>query len=297
MITSARKIIIMILNILLNGVVWGGIYALMSMGLSLQYGVARVLNLAHGEFIMLAAFLTASVCTLPHMNPLISLAIVGPALFIIGFLLYSTLFRHLRKSSPSVGAFEGRSLLATFGLLYIIQYAARLEWGSLPYNIKYLTDPIHFLGVSIQTNRIVAFAFAIGLSVALYLLLSRTRLGKAIRAAAQDPATAGLMGVNINMVLALCFGLGALMAGFAGVLHIMCFPASTVMGLKYTLIAIIVVVLGGMGSIPGCFIGGLILGIAGYAIEQFNAMLSLPAFYAIFLVLLLVRPAGIFGKR
>jgi len=286
-----------ILDIVFNGVVWGGIYALMSMGLSLQYGVARVLNLSHGEFIMLGAFLTFEVCTLTGMNPLLSLVIVGLGLFIIGFLLHSTLFKQLRKSSPSIGAFEGSSLLATFGLLYIVQYAARLEWGSLPYNIIYLETPVRFWGVGIPTNRIVAFAFAIGLGIALYFFLSRTRLGKAIRAAAQDPATAGLMGVNINMVLALCFGLGILLAGFAGGLHILCFPAGTGMGLKYTLIAIIVVVLGGMGSITGCFIGGLILGIAGYAIEQFEPMLSLPAFYVVFLVLLLVRPTGIFGKR
>jgi branched-chain amino acid transport system permease protein len=286
-----------ILDIVFNGVVWGGIYALMSTGFSLQYGVARVLNLSHGEFIMLGSFLTFEVCTLLGITPLLSLPIVGLGLFIIGFLLYGTLFRKLRKSSPSVGAFEGSALLATFGLLYIIQYAAILEWGSLPYNIRYLTTPIRFWGVVIPTNRIVAFAFAIGISLALYFFLSRTRLGKAIRAAAQDPATAGLMGVNINMVLALCFGLGALLAGFAGVLHILCFPASTIMGLKYTLIAIIVVVLGGLGSIPGCFIGGLILGIVGYAIEHFEPLLSLPAFYVIFLVLLLVRPTGIFGKR
>jgi branched-chain amino acid transport system permease protein len=286
-----------ILDIVFNGVVWGGIYALMSAGFSLQYGVARVLNLSHGEFIMLGAFLTFEVCTLLGINPLLSLAIVGPGLFIIGFLLYSTLFRKLRKSSPSVGAFEGSSLLATFGLLYIIQYTARLEWGSLPYNVSYLTTPIRLWGVIIPTNRIVAFAFAIGISVALYLFLSRTRLGKAIRAAAEDPATAGLMGVNINMVLALCFGLGLLLAGFAGVLHILCFPAGTTMGLKYTLIAIIVVVLGGLGSIPGCFIGGLILGITGYAIDHFEPLLSMPVFYVIFLVLLLVRPTGIFGKR
>lgn len=287
-----------ILDIVFNGVVWGGIYALMSMGLSLQYGVARVLNLSHGEFIMLGAFLTFEVSILPGMNPLLSLVVVGLGLFIIGFVLHSTLFKQLRKSSPSVGAFEGSSLLATFGLLYIIQYAARLEWGSLSYNIIYLETPVRFWGVLIPTNRIVAFAFAIGLGIALYFFLSRTRLGKAIRAAAQDPTTAGLMGVNINMVLALCFGLGVLLAGFAGGLHILCFPAGTGMGLKYTLIAIIVVVLGGMGSIPGCFIGGLILGIAGYAIERLSdPMLSLPAFYVVFLVLLLVRPTGIFGKR
>jgi len=287
----------LILDIVFNGVVWGGIYALISMGLSLQYGVARVLNLAHGEFIVLGSFLAFTVCsTFVGINPLLSLAIVGPSLFILGFLLHSTLFRKLFKSSPSFAAFEGSSLLATFGLLYIIQYAVILNWGSLPANVNFLPTPIRILDVIVPTNRVVVLAFAIGISLALYFFLSRTRMGKAIRAASQDPATAGLMGVNINFVLALCFGLGAAIAGFAGVLHILCFPALTNMGLKYTLIAIIVIVLGGVGSIPGCLIGGLILGIVGQTVEHYNAMLAFPAFYVIFLILLIIRPKGIFGK-
>jgi branched-chain amino acid transport system permease protein len=286
-----------ILNMVLGGVLWGGIYALMAMGLSLQYGVARVLNLAHGEFIMIGAYATVSLSALFGINPLLSLAIVGPALLIVGFLLHSTLFRKLRKSSPSLGAFEGSSLLATFGLLYIIQNTAILVWGGLPRRISFLAIPIRFWGVTLMTNRVVAFAFAIVLGLALYFFLSRTRLGKGIRAAAQDPTTAGLMGVNINMVLALCFGLGALMAGFAAVLHSVCFPVTTTMGIGYTLIAIIVVVLGGMGSIPGCLIGGLILGIVGNTVDWIEPILSLPTFYVIFLILLLVRPTGIFGKR
>jgi branched-subunit amino acid ABC-type transport system permease component len=121
-------------------------------------------------------------------------------------------------------------------------------------------------------------------------------MGKAIRAAAQDPAIAGLMGVNINRVLALCFGLGALLAGLAGVLYSMCFSIQATMGLGYTVIAIIVVALGGLGSIPGSFIGGIILGIVGQIVIYFEPSLSLAAYYFIFIVLLMVRPKGILGK-
>ena len=274
----------------------GGIYALIAMGLSLQYGVARVLNVAHGEFIMLGAFGTWALYTTFGINPLISLVIVGPIIFIIGFLLHRTLFRSLLKSSPSLPAFEGSSLLATFGLLYIIQNIAIIVWSSSSRGYTYLATPVNLGGAVFAANRLVTLGFAVGIGLAFYIFLARTRLGKAIRAAAQDPATAGLMGVNINQVLALCFGLGALMAGFAGVLYSMCFSIQATMGLGYTIIAIIVVVLGGLGSIPGSFIGGFILGIIGSIVTYFEPSLSLAAYYFIFILLLLVRPKGIMGK-
>ncbi len=284
-------------NIVLDGVLMGGIYALIAMGFSLQYGVARVLNLSHGEFIMFGGFACFALYTQFGINPLLSLVIVAPGLFIIGFLLHRTLFRKLLKSSPSLPAFEGSSLLATFGLLFIVQNVAKLIWPGLPKLMSFLDDPLNILGATIMTNRVVALVFAIVISLAFYLFLSRTRLGKAIRAAAEDTATAGLMGVNVNQVLALCFGLGASLAGFAAVLYSMCFAISTTMGMQYTIIAIIVVVLGGLGSIPGAFIGGLILGIVSEILRWTEPVLAMPAFYFIFLMLLLVRPTGIMGKR
>ena len=283
-------------NIVLDGVLMGGIYALIAMGFNLQYGVARVLNLSHGEFIMFGGFACLSLYTLFGINPLLSLVIVAPGLFIIGFLLHRTAFRSLLKSSPSPAAFEGSSLLATFGLLFIVQYTAKLIWPGLPKQMSFLAYPIDILGATIMTNRVVALSFAVVIGLAFYLFLARTRMGKAIRAAAQDPATAGLMGVDINRVLALCFGLGALLAGFAAVLHSTCFAISTTMGMQYTLIAIIVVVLGGLGSIPGSFIGGFILGIVSEILRWTEPVLAMPVFYFIFLILLLVRPTGIMGK-
>jgi branched-chain amino acid transport system permease protein len=138
--------------------------------------------------------------------------------------------------------------------------------------------------------------FAIGISLAFYFFLTHTRLGKAIRAAAEDPATAQVMGVNIHRVLAICFGLGALMASFAGVLISMMYDIMPTMGLEYTIIAIIVVVLGGLGSITGSLIGGFILGLIGSIVTYFDAGFSLIAYYVIFILLLLIRPTGILGK-
>jgi branched-subunit amino acid ABC-type transport system permease component len=121
-------------------------------------------------------------------------------------------------------------------------------------------------------------------------------MGKAIRAAAQDPSTAGLLGVNIKLVLALCFGLGAAMAASAGMLISMSYPVHSVMGMEYTVIAIIVVVLGGLGSIPGSFIGGFILGLIGSVVSFFEPGLALAAYYIIFIFLLLLKPTGLMGK-
>jgi branched-chain amino acid transport system permease protein len=161
---------------------------------------------------------------------------------------------------------------------------------------SYLNVGVNFLGTVFAANRLVALLFAVVIGLTFYMVLIHTRLGKAIRAAAEDPATAGLMGVNINQVLALCFGFGALLAGFAGVLVSMCYPIYATMGLEYTLIAIIVVVLGGLGSIPGSFIGGFILGLIGSIVSSWQPSLSIAAYYVLFMLLLLVRPAGIFGK-
>jgi branched-chain amino acid transport system permease protein len=285
-----------ILDILIGGLLIGGIYALIAMGLSLQYGVARVLNIAHGEFIMLGAFGAWILYSSFNISPLISLVIIGPAILIIGFFLHSTMFRSLLKSSPSLDVFEGKSMLATFGLLYIIENLAIIIWGSYPRGYTYLSSPVDLGGAIFPANRLVTLGFAIGIGIAFYIFLARTRMGKAIRAAAQDPAMAGLMGVNINWVLALCFGLGALLAGLAGVLYSMCFSIQATMGLGYTVIAIIVVALGGLGSIPGSFIGGIILGIVGQIVNYFEPSLSLAAYYFIFIVLLMVRPKGIMGK-
>jgi len=288
--------IIRILDVAIAGLMLGGIYALIAVGLSLQYGVARVLNIAHGEFIMLGAFISWSLYTIFGINPLVSMAICGPLVFIIGFILYRTLYTSLRNSSASPAVFEGKSLLASFALLFIIQNVAILIWGADIKGYSYLAFPVNLGGAKFAANRLVTLGFAIVIGLVFYLFLARTRLGKAIRAAAQDPSAAGLMGVNINQVLALCFGFGALMAGLGGTLISISYQIQPTMGLEYTVIALIVIVLGGLGSIQGSFIGGFVLGLVGSIVTYIQPGLSLVAYYVIFMLLLVAKPTGLMGK-
>ena len=287
------------LNIVIGGLLIGGIYSLISVGMSLQYGVAKVMNIAHGEFLMFGAFITFTLQQ-HGVNPLLSIIVVAPVMFVAGFILYRTIFSTIRDRSPNPGVFEGNGLLAAFGLYFIFQSVGTQIWGSTPRGYSYLATNWSLGGADIFENRLVAAAFAIGLGVLFYLYLNTTRSGKAIRAAAQDTATAGLMGVNINFVLALCFGLGAAMAGIAGSLFSICYAVSTTMGLQQTLLAIVIVTLGGLGSIPGSFIGGFILGIISTAVAYIDngrfTGLVVASYYVIFILLLLIRPKGIMGK-
>jgi branched-chain amino acid transport system permease protein len=285
-----------IIWVVIQGVLNGGIYALAAMGLSIQYGVARVLNLSHGEFIMLAAWLTFTFYTSFKINPLVSVAITAAGFLLIGFLIHRTMFTTLRSRAPSPAAFEGNSLLAAFGVMFIVQNIALLIWRGMPRGYTWLTQGVTILGVAFSLNRVIALATAVALAVVFYIFVNRSRLGKAIRAAAQDPATAGLMGIDINRVLPLCFGLGTLLAGIAGVLVSMFSSLSTAMGMGYTVIALIVVALGGLGSIVGSFIGGFILGLVGSIVSQFESSLIMVAFYAMLMILLLARPRGLLGK-
>jgi branched-chain amino acid transport system permease protein len=285
-----------IIEVGVSGLLVGGLYALIAMGLSLQYGVARVLNVSHGEFIMLGAMTTWALYMAFHINPLLALAVCGPVAFVLGYVLHRTVYRRLQASSPSPAAFEGSSLLASFGILFIIQNVALSVWGADTRAYSYLAVPVDVAGVLFGANRLVTLASALVIGVAFYIFLARTRTGKAIRAAAQDSTSAAIMGVNINRVLALCFGLGAALAAIAGMLISMSYPVTPVMGIQYTIIAMIVVVLGGLGSIPGSFIGGFVLGLIGSIVSYIEPALTLAAYYLIFALLLLVRPTGIMGR-
>lgn len=288
--------LVTVLDVVIGGILLGGIYALIAVGFSLQYGVARVLNISHGEFIMLGAFITWALYTALGINPLLSLAVCGPLIFAIGFALHRTLYRALRLAAGSPGAFESSSMLASFGVLFIIQNLAILIWGAEVRGYSYLAVPVRIAGAVFPANRLVMLAFALAIGLAFFLFLNRTRLGKAIRAAAQDPGAAGLMGVNIDQVLALCFGLGAVLAGLAGSLLSMSYSIHPTMGFEYTIIAMIVVVLGGLGSILGSFIGGLLLGIIGTVVTHLQPGLALVAYYVLFMILLLVKPTGLMGR-
>lgn len=285
-----------VLNIIISGLIMGGIYALISMGLSLQYGVAKILNVTHGEFIMVGAFLTWVMVTAMGINPLVALVICCPLTFIFGFGMHITIFRWLKKFSPVAAVFESNAMLVCFGLMFIISNAAMQIWGSSARGYVFMQSPVSFGGTTTPANRVLVLVMALLVCALFYLFLARTRMGKSIRAASQDPTAAGMMGVKINRIMAVCFGVGALLAGIAGSMLSMIQQSVTSMGMQYTVIALIVVVLGGMGSIPGSIIGGFILGMVGSIVSYLDPSLSMVAFYVIILALLLVRPKGLMGR-
>ena len=287
--------LVMFLNIAVIGLIMGGIYALISMGLSIQYGVARILNIAHGEFIMVGACLTWML-TMVGLNPIVAMIVCCPFVLIIGFILHRTIFKRLNDVSKSSAVFESNAMLLCFGLMYIIQNIASRIWGSNPLSITFLAYPITIGPSQFAANRLLVLAFAIVISTLFYFFLMKTRLGKSIRAASQDPVAAKLMGVKINTIMAVCFGIGAMMACIAGSLLSMYNPFYTSMGMQYSIISIIVVVLGGLGSIPGSIVGGLILGVVGTVVSTYYPSLTLVVFYLIIMLLLLVRPKGLLGR-
>ena len=286
----------LILDVTITSLIMGGIYSLIAMGLNLQYGVARVLNVSHGEFVMVGAFITFWVYKLFGINPLFSLALCGPTLFIIGLFAYRTLFQYLRKTSQSTDVFEGRSMLASFGILYIMQNIALLWWGPNVKAYTFLNYPIKFFGLTLEANRLVALLFTLVVVLVFYLFIRHSNIGKAIRAAAQNEASAQLLGINVHRVLTLCFGLGALLAGLAGSIISMMQEITPVMGFPYLIISLIVLVLGGTGNILGSLIGGLILGGVTTVVLYWQPDLTLVVSYAIFALILIIRPQGVLAR-
>lgn len=285
------------IDVIITGLVLGGLYALIAVGLSLQYGVGRVLNVSHGEFIILAALAAYSLYTVTGIHPLVAITFVAPVLFAIGFGLDRTLFNDLRRTSSDEDHFEGRSLLVSFGLLFVIQNLMLVFWGAGLRGISVLNTPVEILGRRYGLNRLVTLLVAVTVSVAFYLFIRHTRLGKAIRAAAERPDMAEALGVNRKRVLAICFGLGAGLAGLAGILYSMMFEIQASRGIELTVVAIVVVVVGGLGSITGSLIGGFLLGLVISLVNFIDPSLSLVAFYLIFIVVLLVKPAGLLGRQ
>ncbi len=286
----------LVFDVAITALITGGIYALIAMGLNLQYGVARVLNVSHGEFVMVGAFITFWAYKIFGINPLVSLLICGPIMFIMGLLIYRALFQSLRKSSESVDVFEGRSMLVSFGLLYVIQNIALLWWGPDVRAYSYLAYPVRFLGLTLEANRMVALLFTLVMVVVFYLFLLHSNIGRAIRAAAQNEKPAQLLGINVPAVLGLCFGLGALLAGLAGSIISLMQELTPLMGFPYLIIAMIVLVLGGAGNILGSLIGGLILGGVTTVVMYWEPGLSLVVSYAIFALILLIRPEGVLAR-
>lgn len=257
------------LQLLLFGVVWGGLYALIGTGLNVIYGVMKILNIAHGELLMLGAYLTFWMFTLWHVSPLVSLPLAAVAMFVFGIAIQKVLIAPLVAHSPSMEAFEYATLIVFFGVLLILQNVALLLWTADYRVISYATEPVSLGPVSVASNRLIVLLVALAVSALMYIGLRYTMLGKAIRAVSQDMTTARLMGVNVKRVGLIGFGVGSALAGMAGSLASTIYVITPTVGLLFTIKAFTVMVVGGLGSQVGILLAGLSLGI----LESFASFL------------------------
>ncbi|KAA0073605.1 branched-chain amino acid ABC transporter permease [Tardiphaga sp. P9-11] len=284
-------------NAVLTGLVLGGMYALIAMGLTLQYGVARIMNLSYGEFLIGAAFASYWLFTGWALNPLAGLAFVIPVSFGISYLLYRVLLTPLVRRARTRDALEVDSILATFGMMFIVQGIMLTMFGGAYFSYSFLAVPVTVVGEVLALNRLIAFGLAVVVGLALYLTLTRTRIGTSIRAVAVDPIAAQLVAIDVTRTSALAFALGGALVASAGVLISMFLTFSATSGVVFTMKALIVVVMGGVGNLLGCLVAGLALGLSEALVATFiDPGLTLAVNFALFLGVLLVKPAGIFGR-
>ncbi|SEH48432.1 branched-chain amino acid ABC transporter permease [Tardiphaga sp. 37S4] len=284
-------------NAVLTGLVLGGMYALIAMGLTLQYGVARIMNLSYGEFLIGAAFASYWLFTGWALNPLAGLAFVIPISFGISYLLYRVLLTPLVRRARTRDALEVDSILATFGMMFIVQGIMLTMFGGAYFSYSFLAVPVTIVGEVLALNRLIAFGLAVVVGLALYLTLTRTRIGTSIRAVAVDPIAAQLVAIDVTRTSALAFALGGALVASAGVLISMFLTFSATSGVVFTMKALIVVVMGGVGNLLGCLVAGLALGLSEALVATFiDPGLTLAVNFALFLGVLLVKPAGIFGR-
>ncbi len=285
------------LDILLSGLVLGGMYALIAMGLTLQYGIARIMNLSYGEFLIAAAFGALFLFTGMAVNPILGLLLIVPASFAANWLLYRVVLTPLVKRAKNQGMLEVDSILGTFGVLFVIQGIMQVVFGGALQSYSYLSVPVRILGTTLAANRILALLFALVIGGLLYLLLTRTRFGTALRAISVNPVAAQLSGIDIAAASGLAFAAGGAIVGAGGVLISMFLTFSAASGVIFTMKALIVVIMGGVGNMMGALVAGLLLGIAETAVARLvDPGLTIAVTYALFLGALLWRPTGLFGR-
>ena len=249
------------LQLIVFGLVWGGLYALMASGLNLIYGVMKLLNIGHGEFVMLGGYLAYTLFTYFGISPLLSLFLIGPAMFLLGWVIKKVAVDKVIKPGITVDALERATLILSFGILLIIQNSALLIWTADYQVITYLADPVEVFGVSIALNRVIVLVVAVLLTVAMHFFLNRTMVGKAIRGVSQDRETAQLMGIDIKVIGVIGFGVGLALAGIAGGLLSMVYVLTPHIGLIFTVKAFTVMILGGLGSQVGVLVAGIAIGL------------------------------------
>lgn len=283
-------------DILLPGLVLGGMYALIALGLTLQYGVARVMNLSYGETLVASALSAFSLYMGLSLSPLVALFVAVPAAAALNWVLFRYVLLPLMRRNTDSGAREIDSILATFGLLFMVQGIMLVSFGGQYYSYSYLSIPVTVLGSTLAVNRLVALAFAAVIGIAVYLALTRTRLGTAVRAVAVDQNAARLVGIDVSVLSGLAFAVGGGLVAGGGVLVSMFLTVNAAMGVVFTMKALVVVIMGGIGNVMGTLLAGLLLGLVETAVARLvDPGLTLAATYALFLLVLLIKPSGLFG--
>lgn len=278
---------------LLSGVLVGGVYALIGIGLTIIFGVMRVINFAHGDLLMLGMYVTWGLFTLFNIDPYLSLLITAPVLFLWGALLQKVFINRVLNALPQ------NQILLTIGLGLVMSNAVMLGFTS-DYRIlttSYSSSSFQLFGLSVSQPLLYSFLVTVAITAALFWFLQTTDTGQAIRATAQDRDAAQLMGINVKRMSVLAFGLGTALAGTAGALLAPTYYIFPQVGGPFTLKAFVVVVLGGMGSVVGATLGGILIGVT----ESLSAVyvasgLKELVVYVLFLLILLFRPSGLLGK-
>ena len=281
-------------QILLNGLILGGLYACIAVGFSLVWGVLNVINILHGSFVVLGSYVAYFAYVNLGIHPFVSILLAGALLFALGYLVQAGIINR------GVGAPVLTTLVLTFGLDLLLNNGILLAF-SADYRTVQLQDPMGSIlvgGLVVPMERLSAMAVALALTGLLYLLLVRSRVGRAIVAVRMDAEAAALMGVRVKRIYAVTFGIGALMAGAAGSLLSVIFPISPLASSEYLGIAFVVCVIGGLGSVAGALVGGLMLGV----IQSFAALFigpqhGLTIAFVLLIVLLILKPTGIMGRK
>ena len=279
---------------LIWGVAIGSIYVLLATGLNLIFGVMKLVNFAHGELLMVGAYVSYSVTRAFGLDVYLSVFVSMAVVALVGLAVERLAFRRV------LGADKLNEIFVSLGLILIFDNAAVLIWGD---NSKWLTSP--FEGMNVQLgevflsyNMLIAFGFVIAILVGLLFLIKKTKIGMAMRATSQKSQAAMLMGINIEHVYIFTFMLGAALAGAAGSLYGIIFPFNPYIGALPTIKAFAIIILGGLGSIPGAIIGGLLYGIAeNLARASLGGIWGDAVAFALLIIVLIVRPKGLFGEK
>ncbi len=277
-----------------NGLLIGGIYALVSIGVTLIFGVVKIVNFAQGEFVMIGMYLSYFLATRAGMDPLVSLVIVMPVMFVVGMLFQHLLIRRVLSLGDMPQIFLTFALSVLLMNVALLLFTANYRTVQTPY-----TDAAFHIGpVFISIAKLIAFVLAMAFSGALTLFLRTTDIGKAMRAAAQNRDVAMLMGINTDLVFAVAVGLALALAGAAGALLMPFYPVYPTVGQVFVLMAFVAVVLGTLGNVTGALIAGLMMGVAeSLGIQFVGADSGLIVVFLMLLLTLAIRPSGLFGGR